>query len=316
MRKFLLTIWIFLLVFSGITVASLLFIPNKKIIGNSLYSTIDKHKRLDSLPSPKIIFAGGSNLAFGLDSKTVEEKTGMPVVNMGLHAGFGMYFPVNEVKHAIKQGDVVIFSPVYSWFTNSNDMIYGEKVLVAHLFDVDRKNLKYIDGRQAVHLIPNTVSYAISKLFPKQLDIMQGHNYGYEVVYKRNSFNEYGDESMHWYWENQTIATPADTAQTNSKVSKKAISIIADFKNFTEKQGAAFYLIPPAFQKSNSLNNRDLIKNIENRLVEKNIHFSITPENANIADSLFFNTAYHPNKQGVNIYTKMILDSIFNKKNE
>ena len=311
MKRFLLTISVFVLVFLGIILISLIFIPNQKIIGNSLYANMDKHNRLDSLPSPKIVFVGGSNLGFGLDCKTIEEKTGLPVVNMGLHAGFGLKFPINEVKHAVNEGDIVVFSPVYEWL--SSDMVYGEKVLVALLFDVDRKNLKHVDFKQAVHLIPGMMSYAVSKLFPTTLDVMQGDGYGYEVVYKRESFNEYGDEVMHWTWENQYIANPADTSQVNSKISKKALSLVADFKNFTEKQGAAFYIIPPAFRYSNSLNSRNLIKNIEDQLSEKGINFAITPENCNIADSLFFNTAYHLNKQGVDIYTEMILDRIFNK---
>jgi len=313
MKKFLFTILIFTLVFLVIIAASLLFIPNKKITDNSLYSNIDKHRRLDSLPSPKIIFVGGSNLAFGLDSKSIEEKTGLPVVNMGLHAGFGLRFTINEVKHAIKQGDIVIFSPVYQYFTSS-DISYGEKVLVALCFDVDKQNLKYIDFGQAIHLISNTISYGISKLFPKNLDVMQGNGIGYEKVYKRNSFNEFGDENMHWDWQNMPIDTPKDTNQVNAEIYKRAIDFVVDFKNFVEKRGATFYIIPPPFRYSNSLINRNLISNLKTQFLQKNIYFTIPPQECNMADSLFFNTPYHLNKQGVDIYTEMIIQKIFNRQ--
>ena len=59
---------------------------------------IDKHAHADSIKAGKIILAGGSNLAFGIDSKQLEETLGMPVVNLGLHAGLGLHFILEELK--------------------------------------------------------------------------------------------------------------------------------------------------------------------------------------------------------------------------
>ena len=39
-----------------------------------------------------IVLLGGSNVAFGFDSRVLKEKTGMPVINAGLHAGLGLRF--------------------------------------------------------------------------------------------------------------------------------------------------------------------------------------------------------------------------------
>ncbi len=36
-------------------------------------ASIDKEKRLASLPSPKMVFTGGSNLSFGLNSEQVSK---------------------------------------------------------------------------------------------------------------------------------------------------------------------------------------------------------------------------------------------------
>ncbi|HPG73671.1 MAG TPA: hypothetical protein PLM49_05215, partial [Bacteroidales bacterium] len=60
---------------------------------------IDKHKRIDSIKSPKIIFAGGSNLPFGIDSKMIQDSLHTPVVNLGLHAGLGLDFMLNELQN-------------------------------------------------------------------------------------------------------------------------------------------------------------------------------------------------------------------------
>src|SRR5438105_4157685 len=74
---------------------------------------IDKHKQIDIIKSPKIILGGGSNLAFGIDSKKLETAFNMPVINMGLHAGLGLTFILNELKYSIKKNDIVFLSIEY-----------------------------------------------------------------------------------------------------------------------------------------------------------------------------------------------------------
>ena len=61
-------------------------------------SLIDKVNRLKSINEPKIVLLGNSNLAFGIDSKMLEESMNMPVVNMGLHGGDGNAFHEEMAK--------------------------------------------------------------------------------------------------------------------------------------------------------------------------------------------------------------------------
>jgi hypothetical protein len=312
MNKFIIKVTTFSLIFLGIITILLFFSPNKKIEGNSLFSNIDKHHRLDSLSSPKIIFVGASNFAYGLNSQEIEEKTGLPVVNMGLHAGFGLRFTLNEVKHAIRPGDIVVFSPVYEFFT-SHDMVFGEKVLVALLFDVDRKNFHYIDFTQFINLIPNMISYGVSKMFPKKLDVMHEYNDTYEKVYTRKSFNVYGDETMHLKLKCFPIANPDKNNKTKFKLYKGSFSYVENFKNYTLKKGAKFYIIPPSFRFSNAIVNEDLIFATAHELSVRNCSFSFSPSLSIYPDSMFFNTPYHLSKQGVELYTNFILKNIFNK---
>ncbi|PWT95231.1 MAG: hypothetical protein C5B53_11725 [Candidatus Melainabacteria bacterium] len=73
----------------------------------------DKHHLLEVAHSPKIIFIGGSNLAFGLDSSLIEAKFHRPVVNMGLCAPFGLRYLLEEVKDNITPGDTIVLVPEY-----------------------------------------------------------------------------------------------------------------------------------------------------------------------------------------------------------
>ena len=75
---------------------ALFLIPNKRIPDNSLFASIDKHQRLSSIQESKVVLVGGSNLPFGIKSPLIEEALGMPVVNMGLHAGLGMNFILSD----------------------------------------------------------------------------------------------------------------------------------------------------------------------------------------------------------------------------
>jgi len=306
MRKFILKS----LLFIGIVVVTILFslflIPNTKLINNSLYANIDKHHRLDSLPSPKIVFVGGSNLGFGLDSKRLEDSLHIPVVNMGLHAGLGLKFMINEVKSSIKKGDIVVLSPEYHHLFDDN-LLNGEKILVALLFDVNRKGLRYVTFIQAIHLIPLTVEYSVSKLMRKEMDVMdEDVNNQFEQNYKRNSFNKYGDEVMHWNYPNQSIHQMKGT-DVSENVSSSTLNLINGFDQFLRAKGAKLIIIPPAFMKTSFTNYARIIDNIEIRLMEQKTPFAIKPECFVFPDSLFFNTVYHLNKQGVEERTDSIV---------
>ena len=71
-------------------------------------SLIDKMERLDSIEEPKVVLIGNSNLAFGINSKMIEEKFGMPVVNMGFHGSLGNAFHEEMAKINITPGDIYV----------------------------------------------------------------------------------------------------------------------------------------------------------------------------------------------------------------
>lgn len=94
-----------------LTVLALVFgVPDKNDYG---LASVLKHDRLDALVGNKIVLVGGSNLAFGVVSPKIEERTGCPVVNMGMNGYFGVRFMLEEVKPSLRQGDVVVVA--FEW---------------------------------------------------------------------------------------------------------------------------------------------------------------------------------------------------------
>ena len=75
----------------------------------------DQYRILKNTNDPKIVVVGGSSLAFGLNQQMIEEATGYEVVNLGLHAGLGLWFPTEMAKTNINEGDIVLVGYEYLW---------------------------------------------------------------------------------------------------------------------------------------------------------------------------------------------------------
>ncbi len=72
----------------------------------------------DRVAGQKIIIAAGSNALFGVDSKMLSQKFGLPVVNDGVNAGVELPVILWFAKQVIDPGDIVIVPleyPLYSY---------------------------------------------------------------------------------------------------------------------------------------------------------------------------------------------------------
>lgn len=152
---------------------------------------IDKVERLESIDEPKIVLLGNSNVAFGFDSALIEEKTGMPVVNMGLHAGAGNAFHEDMAKFNVCEGDIYILC--HSSFADSDNipdtMAYWSSLENNyHLWRlIRRKDIPAAVEGFPVYLKKSLALYASGT----------GNQEIEGVVHNRSSFNEYGDIGLY-----------------------------------------------------------------------------------------------------------------------
>jgi hypothetical protein len=144
----------------------------------------DKIERAESIDEPKIVLVGNSNLAFGIDSETIEEAFGRPVVNMGGHGGLGNAFHINMGRHGINEGDIVVIA------LTSYDKTSG---LTPDLAWITVENYGLLD------LIPEEDYYHFIKAFPHYAIRTVGRwitgtgNRPRDGIYSISNFNEYGD---------------------------------------------------------------------------------------------------------------------------
>jgi len=107
--------------------------------------TLDSRTRAvaDAIRVPKIVFIGGSNIRFGLDTDGLSRDLNMPVVNYGLHASLGMDVIADRAMQCVKPGDIVVFAPELSHFRKSGAADYSDDLridfLAEHPSDIDEK---------------------------------------------------------------------------------------------------------------------------------------------------------------------------------
>ncbi len=146
----------------------------------------EKYERLNSLDREKIVVIGGSSVAFGLDSKKLEEYTGMPVVNFGLYADLGTKMMLDLSLSGIGKGDIVVLSPELDPQTLS-------------LYFNSRSALSAIDSDYSMLFslpVGDMISCAAS-MWEFSMDKLERHRSDVEIeldsIYRSEYFNEYGD---------------------------------------------------------------------------------------------------------------------------
>ena len=250
-------------------------------------ATIEKEKRLAELPSPRLVFVGGSNWAFGLDSKKISDFTHLPVVNMGLHAGLGVAFVLNEAKEHIKKGDKIILSVEYGLTK------MGDKKLFSQLVDINQRAANYLNYsfNDRLSLININWQRCISSLF---FAAILSPN---EKVYRRDGFSAEGDMIAHLDApkpENLTDKGPMKFRDYSDE-----LAALNEFIKAATEKGAAVYYAFPAYVASEYQLNKSIVDQYEAQFKAQLTCPIINAPNTFVyPDADFFDTAYHLNKNG------------------
>src|SRR5262249_3559080 len=62
------------------------------------------------IAEPKIVIIGGSGVHFGYSGEAVTRATGIPTINLGVHAGLGGGYVLERAKKSLKSGDWAILA--------------------------------------------------------------------------------------------------------------------------------------------------------------------------------------------------------------
>jgi hypothetical protein len=282
-----------------ITYGILWLIPPKPYLVYA--SVLDKEKRLASLPAPRLIFVGGSGVALGLDSQLIETEMKMPVINMGVNAGFGLHYMFEQVKPWIRAGDIILIVPEYEHFYG--ELIQGDQNLLWALC-IQPSMLRTLSRQQMLHLLPELPGFAQQRL--QELVRTKA-----DPIYNRSAFNVYGDFVNHL----DLPPTPLllSSIAEGQPLNGKALFLLKEFYHYTQKQGVKAYLIYPAIAESfwNYPENRKAIETLQLTILQQNIIQPLSTPIASVwPDALFFDTVYHLSRQGRQRHSEMIVQHL------
>jgi len=271
---------------------------------NYLAAVLEKDRLIRTTPSPKIILVGGSNLAFGIDSRMMQDSLHLRVVNMGLYAKLGLRYMLAQVKPYIKSGDIVVIVPEYDQFYGNfseGDQTLNTALLYA---PADRigdfvKSYSVIDVvlRPRVENVRRSFFQAAAsalgvkdKYFPPDTN----------PVYNRHSFNQFGDVVSHLGKKSMNpdsiyvkeLPPPKD-------FNKRTLSELNEIGDAARERGAHAYFLFPSYIDRSYKMNTGAIDWLKDRLSKgMNVPILGSPADFVYPSNWFFDTRFHLNELG------------------
>ena len=259
-----------------------------------------KHQRLIGPGSRRLIFVGGSNVAFGIDSATLEAGTGRHTINLGLHGGIGLQFMLNEAARGVRSGDVVVLIPEYEQFYG--DLLNGSLETV-QVVQYHWSALQYVSSwGQWQNFVRNALAVNSRAVFAR-IDRLKSRVRGNadveraeDPIYHSRAFDEYGDVVAHLHENSKPESVAALALPIEGRLNERAFASIARFARTVERRGAMLLVSHPAVTRRYWTINRAQILEVENRLAALG---TMSPLHENIFDDeRFFDTPYHLNRHG------------------
>ncbi len=301
---------------TALVAAFVLIVPD----GNDYaLATLDKHERLGSIEGRKMVFVGGSNLAFGLDSEMVERELGMGVVNMGMNAFLGLRFFIDEVEPQLESGDVLVVALETVGYLQGQEFDAIDGAGLDHLAMVKARpgsmralksvrqwrrlmaSLPYAAQAKALRLIESSLLATTGRL-PERHPIL--------LIETRDGFNRWGDLVSHldrpWELERHEGADLAGFA-----LDERVFRHLAETRDRLATRGVELLVIPTPIPKSYYRSQEQTIELIAKRLDETvGPGLLIAPSDMVFEDHLFYDDIYHLGRSGRQQRTERLIEPL------
>jgi hypothetical protein len=282
-----------IIILISITILGIIYIFKHDINQSFFAAVADKHQWAESIQSPKIILVGGSNLAFGIASDSIEKALKRPVVNLGVYAGFGLDFVLNETLPLVKKGDIVVLCTEY-YLRKPGDDYAKETVALAY-----PPANKYIQYRNEEEKLEKKVKFYIrcarNAIFlpnritnPTILDTISD--------YYRGGFSKRGDLLSHL--NNPSSSTLSKLEEIQPQDYSVEIRRINQFIEQVKEKGArVFWTFPSYSQQGYSVNIKGLL--YFEKQIKAGVHCPVISDLKDdiYPESCFYDTHFHLNHQ-------------------
>lgn len=286
---------------------SYLLLSNEQKFGPTYQSVIQrKYDKLVNSKGKKIVIVGGSNAGFGIDSKLLEEKTGITVVNMGLHAGFGCLYNTEIAKRHINKDDILILAYEYGVKSEYFESL-GDIDLIMAAMDGRLDMYKEIPLKNMPEILGNVFSFVKYK---------RNTNPNPTDIYSSTSFDELGN--MIYKREKCLIEDYNENPDKYGAVYGRYLlpknddyKYLQELKKYVENKGASVYFTSPVLLKDAYHGTEEQLLNYANGLENiTGIKYISNPNDYLFPMEYMYDTIYHCNDVGEKHRTELIISDL------
>jgi hypothetical protein len=292
-----------------VLVISIIFISIQPDPKHYYQGSMLKLDLLKTTSSPRIIVTGGSNIAFGIDSKLMGERLGLPVINHGLVVGLGVA-PVKELRDYIRPGDIIIISLEYYNFSDKV-AFFGYPNYLSDWIEFLPKRIKYLPD--PVDDMPNIFTMMLQRKVNRQLNYyLYGESLDqFREIYTGDQFNSYGDFTGHLN-RNPVEQSEIGSSAYPINILDEAYVFLAEFNRYATSKGARVYYEPQPNRQINCEATGDRQLERFYKILQKETAIPVlTPlDQLCLPNEYFFDTPYHLNAEGRKIRTVRLIDNL------
>ena len=306
MKKSWLRFIAFFLVFALpiVAIGSVAFIAPSRFDETFLGEFENKVDRLYETEGEKIVFIGGSSLAFGLDAKLLSEVLGKPVINFGLYATLGTKVMMDYARDAISEGDIIIIAPEMNAQTWS---LYFNAEAMWQALDGNFHDFRHLSSDDYSAMLGAFWKFSASKAkyFTQDINI---ESLG---IYRASSFDDHGFiGKQNRDKDYNTMAGGVDPSIiidfNTDIISPEFIDYVNEFTEYAKSKGAKVYLGSCPINEAALAPDLEL-EDLENYVSYLNEVFDCDylgdPNNAIYTPGYFFDSNFHLNSAGAILHT-------------
>lgn len=258
----------------------------------------EKAKEYDNKYGKKIVIFSGSNTLYSINSKYINEKTKLPVINYGIHMGLEHYI-FQEAEKILKSGDVVIMPLEFSIYKKDKDTVPSQ--LAEYLVTYGKDYCKDLTFLQKVglsfYLIKLIITY--HKLDADKLDdkiLSQTNEFGDFVANKGNIPDIQNNRKY--------INIEEDIPKTYKNFA------LYDFIQFCQKNNVKLYAAMPFHyhQEKYSDKEKQAYENIRSFYEKNGVKMlGDIKSNAVYDEKLIYDFGYHANDAGQRLHSDRMI---------
>lgn len=275
-----------------------------------MYVLKDKYERLKRATGPRAIFVGGSNLAFGIQSHTVEERLGLNPINLGVHGSLGLKPLLAMIREEVRHGDLIILSPERVSLFNDIDCLPDLAIEAVSAWPegvrfiqpaCDQSLKEHLPRTTALRRIGNCVANSVHRL---------KRGIPGPSIYTRRGFNEFGDHVAHYGQSSERTLLDRVCEVRPDQVAEITRELNL-FHQHCESVGAnVVFVHPPVTERLNQVCAAQLEQ--MDRLLQSKLSIPMLTrwDSLVLEDAMFYDSFYHLNEQGAEIRTDALCQLI------